>query len=64
MKFTNGVLHRDVHFLRVVHDWELEALLSFMDTIYGTFLRGLGRIKCVGNQIGLRDFWLVLITIF
>ena len=45
MKFTNGVLYQDVRFLRVVHDWELEALLSFMDTIYGTFLRGIGEDK-------------------
>ena len=45
MKFTNGVLHQDVRFLRVVHDWELEALLSFMDTIYSTFLRGIGEYK-------------------
>ena len=33
MKFINGVLHGDVCFFRAVHDWELEALLGFMDTI-------------------------------
>ena len=39
MKFINEVLHWDVCFFRAVHDWGLEALSSFMDTIYG-FCKG------------------------
>ena len=42
MKFTNVVLHWDVSFFRVANDWELEAVSSFMDTIYVFPVRGIG----------------------
>ena len=45
MKLTNGTLHWDVSFFRAVHNWELEAMLSLMDTIYGTFVKGIGEDK-------------------
>ena len=45
MKLTNGTLHWDVSFFRVAHNWELEAMLSFMDTIYGTSVKGIGEDK-------------------
>ena len=45
MKLTNGTLHWDVSFFRVVHNRELEAMLSFMDTIYGTSVKGIGEDK-------------------
>ena len=45
MKFNNGVLHWDVSFFRAIHDWELEALLSFMDTIYGSSIRVISEDK-------------------
>ena len=45
MKFNNGVLHWDVSFFKAVHDSELEALLSFMDTIYGSSIKGIGEDK-------------------
>ena len=45
MKFTNVVLHWDVSFFRVANDWELEAVSSFMDTIYVFPVGGLGRMK-------------------
>ena len=45
MKFTNGTLHWDVRFFRAVHNRELEALLSFMDTINGTSVKGIGEDK-------------------
>ena len=35
MKSTNGVLFWDVSFFRGVYGRELEAVLSFMDIIYG-----------------------------
>ena len=42
MKFTNGVIFWDVSFFRGVHARELEAVLSFMDIIYGSSVRGFG----------------------
>ena len=45
MKFTNGVLHWNVSFFRAVHNRELEAMLSFMDTIYGTSIKGIEEDK-------------------
>ena len=42
MKFTNGVLHWDVSFFRAIHNWELEAMLSFMYTIHGISVKGIG----------------------
>ena len=45
MKFTNGVLFWDVSFFRGFHVRELEAMSSFMDTIYGSLERGLGEDK-------------------
>ena len=35
----------DVSIFRAVHDWELEAWSSFMDTIYGSYVRGFGDDK-------------------
>ena len=45
LKFTNGVLHWDVNFIRAMQDWELESLSNFMDTIYGASVRGSGEDK-------------------
>ena len=45
MRFSNGVLHWDIHFFRDMHDQELEAFWSFMDTIYGTPVRRIGEDK-------------------
>ena len=39
------VLHWDVSFFRVVHDWEFEVLSSFVDTIYGSSVRGIEENK-------------------
>ena len=51
-------------FFRDVHDWELDAFWSFMDSIYSNLVRGLGRIRGVGYLIRVRGLWLVHITIF
>lgn len=40
MKFSNGVLHWDLHFIRSVQDWELDSLSNFMGMIYGSSLDG------------------------
>ena len=45
MWYANGVLHWDIHFFRDVHNRELEAFWSFMDTIYGTPIRRIGEDK-------------------
>ena len=45
MKYTNGVLVWDVSFFRGVHARELEAMLGFLDTIYGSSIRGFGEDK-------------------
>ena len=45
MKSPNGVLFWDVSFFRCVHVRELEALSSFMESIYGSSIRGFGKDK-------------------
>lgn len=54
MKFSNGVLFWDLKLFRAIYDWELESLSSFMDIIYGVSLRGWGKTRCVGCQLGRR----------
>ena len=45
MKSSNGVLFWDMSFFRGVHARELEAMLGFMETIYGSSIRGFGEDK-------------------
>ena len=45
IKSTNGVLFWDVSFFRGVHTRELKAMSGFMDTIYGSSVRGFGKDK-------------------
>ena len=45
MRYTNGVLHSEIHFCRDVHNRELEAFRSFINTIYSTPVRGIGEDK-------------------
>ena len=45
MKYSNGVLHWEIHFCRDVHNRELEAFWSFIITIYSTPVRGIGEDK-------------------
>ena len=42
---TNGVLFWDVRFFRGVHARDLEAMLDFLETIYGSPIRGLAEDK-------------------
>ena len=50
-------------FFRDVHDWELDAFWSFMDSIYSNLVRGLGRIRGADYLIRVRGLWLVHIVI-
>ena len=43
MRYTNGVLHWEILFCRDVHNRELEAFKSFINTIYNTPVRGIGK---------------------
>ena len=45
MKSSNGVLFWDVSFFRGVHVRDLEAMSSFMESIYGSSIRGFGEDK-------------------
>ena len=45
MRFTNGVLHWEILFCGDVHNRELEAFRSFINTIYCTPVRGFGEDK-------------------
>ena len=45
MKSPNGVVFWDVSFFRCVHVQELEALSSFMETIYSSSIREFGKDK-------------------
>ena len=45
MKSTNDILFWDVNFFRGVHAQELEAMSGFMNTIYGSSIRGFGEDK-------------------
>ena len=45
MKFSNGVLHWDLSFIRVIQDWELDSSSNFMESVYGVLLRGVGKDK-------------------
>ena len=63
MRFTNGVLHWEILFCRDVHNRELEAFRSFINSIYCTPVRGFREDKrcCL---VRVRGSWLVLTIIF
>ena len=45
MRYSNGVLHWEIQFCREVHNHELEAFRSFINTIYSTPVRGIEEDK-------------------
>ena len=53
---TNGVLFWDVRFFRGVHARDLEAMSDFMETIYGSPIRGLGEDKMCWILSKNKDF--------
>ena len=54
MKVTNAVLFWDVSFFRDCHVWDLDAVSSFIVTIYGSSVKGLK----------VRGLWLKIIIVF
>ena len=50
MKVTNGVFYWDVSFFRGVPDRELEAVMSFMDNINSSSVRGFREDKMSWKQ--------------
>jgi len=56
MKFTNGVLFWDVSFFRGFHVWDLDAVSSFMVTIYGSSVRGFGEGKMFWKTDRSKEF--------
>ena len=48
MKSSIGNLHWDVIFIRAMNNWELESLVSFLDTLYSKWGRVEG-IHCVST---------------
>ena len=66
MKSTNGVLFWDVSFFRGVHTQELEAMLGFMDTIYGSSVRRFGEDKMcwkpnIDKRFMVKDYYSILV---
>ena len=45
MRYSNGVLHWEIQFCREVHNRELEAFRSFINSIYSTLVRGIEEDK-------------------
>ena len=45
MRYSNGVLHWEIQFCREVHNRELEAFKSFINSIYSTPIRGIEEDK-------------------
>lgn len=56
MKFPNGVRFWDLNFVRAIQNWELKSLSTFMDSIYGVSLRGVGKDKICWMPANKRDF--------
>ena len=63
MKYPNGVLVWDVSFFRGVHARELEAMLGFLDTIYGSSIRGFGEDKMCWkpSRVKVNDYYRILV---
>ena len=66
MKFTNGVIFWDVSFFRGFDAWELEAVSSFMDIVYGSSIRGFGEDKMCwkpnkNKGFMVNDYYLLLV---
>jgi hypothetical protein len=47
LQHSNGNMHRDVNFVRVVQDWELESMVSLMDILYSSEVKEMERKNCV-----------------
>jgi hypothetical protein len=42
MERSNGIIHWNIQFSRLFHDWEVEVLASFYKCLYDCKLRGVG----------------------
>lgn len=56
MKPSIGNLHWDVIFIRAMNNWELESLISFLDTLYSTKrgrVEGIHFVSTIQNTVCL-----------
>jgi hypothetical protein len=42
MEHSNGIIQWNIQFSRLMHDWEVEVLVSFYKCLYDCMLRGVG----------------------
>ena len=63
MRYSNGVLHWEIQFCRELHNHELEAFRSFINSIYSTPIGESRRIRDIGCLVRGRGSRLVHTTI-
>jgi hypothetical protein len=42
LRIHNDVVHWELDFIRLIHDWELESVSNFLDLLYSVSTKGQG----------------------